>query len=102
MVSAVYPVNTVAGLELNTLGDGFFHVGAYLFTPDRACFFWAASRGATTVRGPWVSSSAPCCWAGAYLTLSKAWLTITCCKFITSGRGRTSSLTTSAFSCGVR
>ncbi len=32
MVSAVYPVDTVAGLELNTLGDGFFHVGAYLFT----------------------------------------------------------------------
>lgn len=31
MVSAVYPVKTVAGLELNTLGDGFFHVGAYLF-----------------------------------------------------------------------
>ncbi len=32
MVSAVYPVKTVAGLELNTLGDGFSHVDAYLFT----------------------------------------------------------------------
>ncbi len=33
MVSNVedYPSNTVAGLEVNTLADGFFHVAAWLF-----------------------------------------------------------------------
>ena len=33
MISDVdaYPVTTVAGLEANTLADGFFHIGAWLF-----------------------------------------------------------------------
>ncbi len=44
MVSAVYPVNTVAGLELNTLGDGLFHVGAYLFTLTGLFLLGSAAR----------------------------------------------------------
>ena len=33
MLSATgdHPVTTVAGLEVNTLADGFFHVGSWLF-----------------------------------------------------------------------
>jgi hypothetical protein len=32
MLSAVKPVDTVRGLEINTLGDGLFHLGTYIFT----------------------------------------------------------------------
>jgi uncharacterized membrane protein len=32
MLSAVKPVDTVRGLEINTLGDGLFHLGTYSFT----------------------------------------------------------------------
>ena len=32
MFSAVKPIDTVRGLEINTLGDGLFHLGTYSFT----------------------------------------------------------------------
>lgn len=44
MVSAVYPTTTVAGLELNTLGDGFFRIGAYLFTLTGLFLLGSAAR----------------------------------------------------------
>ena len=31
LLSAEHPVTTVAGLELNTMADGFFHIGSWLF-----------------------------------------------------------------------
>lgn len=44
MVSNVYPVTTVAGLEINTLGDGFFHAGAYVFTVTGLFLLWSVAR----------------------------------------------------------
>ena len=37
MVSAEAPSNTVAGLELNTLADGFFHLATWILVVARAC-----------------------------------------------------------------
>ncbi len=52
MVSNVarYPVTTVAGLEVNTLGDGLFHAATYLFTVAGLMLLWQAIR---TPNGPW-------------------------------------------------
>lgn len=44
MLSNRYPVTTLAGLEINTLGDGFFHIGAYLFTLIGLALLWSAVR----------------------------------------------------------
>ena len=44
MLSNVYPVSTLAGLEVNTLGDGFFHVAAYVFTLTGLFLLWSATR----------------------------------------------------------
>lgn len=44
MVSNRSPVTTVAGLEINTLGDGFFHAGTYLFTVTALFLLWGATR----------------------------------------------------------
>ena len=44
MLSNVYPVATVAGLELNTLGDGFFHAAAYIFTITGLFLLWSVAR----------------------------------------------------------
>jgi hypothetical protein len=32
MLSAVKPIDTVRGLEINALGDGLFHLGTYSFS----------------------------------------------------------------------
>jgi uncharacterized membrane protein len=44
MVSEIVPVNTVAGLEANTLGDGFFHMATYLATIAGVALTWGAAR----------------------------------------------------------
>jgi uncharacterized membrane protein len=40
MVSAIEPVNTVPGLEINTLGDGLFHLGTYIFIVAGLALLW--------------------------------------------------------------
>ena len=40
MLSAVKPVDTVRGLEINTLGDGLFHLGTYSFTVVGLVLLW--------------------------------------------------------------
>lgn len=44
LVSDVYPVTTVAGLELNTLGDGLFHALSYIFTVTGLFLWWSVAR----------------------------------------------------------
>lgn len=44
MVSNLYPVTTVLGLEANTLGDGLFHAAAYLFTVTGLFLLWRVAR----------------------------------------------------------
>jgi uncharacterized membrane protein len=47
-----HPVDTVDGLEANTLADGLFHVLAWLATAAGVALVWrAARRGATTWSG---------------------------------------------------
>ena len=40
MLSAIEPVDTVRGLEINTLGDGLFHLGTYIFTVVGLLLLW--------------------------------------------------------------
>ena len=40
MLSAIEPVGTVRGLEINTLGDGLFHLGTYIFTVVGLLLLW--------------------------------------------------------------
>jgi uncharacterized membrane protein len=40
MISAIEPVNTVMGLEINTFGDGLFHLGTYIFTVVGLILLW--------------------------------------------------------------
>jgi uncharacterized membrane protein len=40
MLSAIEPVDTVRGLEINTLGDGLFHLGTYIFTVVGLALLW--------------------------------------------------------------
>ena len=40
MLSETEPVDTVDGLELNTLADGLFHVATYVFTLMGIAFLW--------------------------------------------------------------
>lgn len=44
MVSNVYPTTTVVGLEINTLGDGFFHAATYIFTVSGLFLLWSVAR----------------------------------------------------------
>ena len=44
MVSNVYPVTTVAGLKVNTLGDGFFQAATYVFTVAGLFLLWSVAR----------------------------------------------------------
>lgn len=44
MVSNVYPTTTVAGLEINTLGDGLFHAATYIFTAVGLFLLWSVAR----------------------------------------------------------
>jgi len=45
MVSNIYPVNTVAGLEINTLADGLFHAATFVFTVVGLFLLWGVARG---------------------------------------------------------
>jgi len=45
MVSAVRPPDTLENLRLNTLGDGLFHLAAYVFTLLGAGLLWSGLRG---------------------------------------------------------
>ncbi len=40
MLSAIEPVHTVRGLEINTFGDGLFHLGTYSFTVVGLLLLW--------------------------------------------------------------
>lgn len=44
MVSNVYPTTTVAGLEINTFGDGFFHAATYIATVSGVFLLWSVAR----------------------------------------------------------
>ena len=48
LLSDVYPVTTVAGLERNTLGDGLFHAASYLLKVAGLFLLWSAARGRHT------------------------------------------------------
>ena len=73
LVSNVYPVTTVAGLERKTLGDGLFHAASYLFTAAGLFLLWGVARRRHEA---WPARQAcwsvRCCWAGAYSTCSRA------------------------------
>lgn len=45
-----YPVDTVAGLEVNTLWDGFFHVATWIAVVIGLVLLW---RRVTRLPGPW-------------------------------------------------
>jgi uncharacterized membrane protein len=47
------PVDTVEGLEVNTLWDGLFHVTAYLFVLAGLLWLWQRWRSTATDRAPW-------------------------------------------------
>jgi uncharacterized membrane protein len=40
MISAIESVDTVMGLEINTFGDGLFHLGTYILTVIGLVFLW--------------------------------------------------------------
>ena len=40
LLSEIVPPDTVIGLELNTLGDGLFHLGTYIFTVVGLGLLW--------------------------------------------------------------
>jgi uncharacterized membrane protein len=42
LVSSVYPTDTVAGLEVNTLWDGVFHIAMYVVTLVGLYLLWRA------------------------------------------------------------
>jgi uncharacterized membrane protein len=44
LTSAGYPATTVAGLEINTLADGLFHLGTYLLTAAGLVCLWRAGQ----------------------------------------------------------
>ena len=50
MLSAHTPVDTVEGLELNTLADGLFHAAAWLFTVAGVFLLWGALRRGAVLR----------------------------------------------------
>ena len=50
MLSAHTPVDTVRGLELNTLADGLFHLAAWLFTVAGVFVLWGAVRRGAVLR----------------------------------------------------
>ena len=50
MLSAHTPVDTVEGLELNTLADGLFHLAAWLFTVVGVVLLWHALRRGAVLR----------------------------------------------------
>lgn len=50
--TGTYPTTTVAGLEVNTLWDGLFHAGTYIFVVAGLFLLWdAVYQGA----GPWAT-----------------------------------------------
>ena len=49
-----YPVDTVYGLEVNTLWDGMFHATTWLFVAVGIFWLW---RRVTARRGPWSRTS---------------------------------------------
>ncbi len=57
MTSSVYPMDTLEGLELNTLWDGIFHMAMYIITLVGLALLWRAllrrdvPRSARTVIG---------------------------------------------------
>lgn len=80
-----YPTNTVAGLEMNTLADGLFHVLAYVFTVaglrrSGPCY---ANPGDV---GRHVDVLACSLLAGEYSISSKGQSTIRSCRFTGCGR----------------
>jgi uncharacterized membrane protein len=70
MLSAVKPVDTVRGLEINTLGDGLFHLGTYSFTIVGLVLLWRRLHQQHRPV-PTITSSAVCCWDGEFLILLK-------------------------------
>ena len=50
LLSAHTPVDTVEGLELNTLADGLFHLAAWLFTVVGVFLLWDALRRGAVLR----------------------------------------------------
>lgn len=47
MISSVRPLNTLANIELNTLWDGLFHVGAAILTVAGLILLWRASTASS-------------------------------------------------------
>ena len=66
-----YPMSTVAGLEANTLADGFFHVATWIFVAAGS-FLTVRSGEPGGSRRPGARTSEPCCSAGARSTSSRA------------------------------
>ena len=72
MLSAIEPVDTVRGLEINTLGDGLFHLGTYSFTVVGLVLLWRRLHQQHRPV-PTVILIVVCCWDGECLTLLKGW-----------------------------
>ena len=47
------PVDTIDGLEVNTLWDGLFHLTAYSFVLAGLLWLWQRWRSTVTERAPW-------------------------------------------------
>jgi uncharacterized membrane protein len=52
MVSSVYPMDTLEGLEINTLWDGIFHISMYLITAIGLVLLWRALTRQDTPHAP--------------------------------------------------
>lgn len=50
---AVYPADTVEGLRMNTLWDGFFHVTTYIFVLVGLMWLWQRWRRTDIEKPPW-------------------------------------------------
>ena len=65
------PMTTVAGLEANTLVDGFFHVATWLFVAT-ATFLTVRAWQRRELAPPWSRHRGCCSPAGASSTSSRA------------------------------
>jgi uncharacterized membrane protein len=65
-VSSIYPMDTVAGLQLNTLWDGLFHSAMYLITVIGLILLWRAINRRDVTQSPRTIFSAFLLGMGAF------------------------------------
>lgn len=52
MLSSVHSTNSIAGLELNTLADGLFHIGALILTAIGLGLLWRTAQHNSITQSP--------------------------------------------------